>query len=169
MIRRYNGGMPLHSAGLLLYRIRDEQPELFLAHPGGPFWEKKDDGVWTIPKGLIDPDEDPLTAARREFQEETGHAVDGNFFHLGELKQKGNKIVHAWAVAGDLDADDIISNTFTAEWPPNSGRFQQFPEMDRAGWFGVAEARRKILPGQEPFIDRLLALLDSSYNAATAG
>lgn len=151
--------MPLHSAGLLLYRLRADKLELFLAHPGGPFWAKKDDGVWSIPKGLYDADEDPLAAARREFHEETGHAIDGDFIPLGELKQKGNKIVHAWAVEGDVDAGQITSNTFAAEWPPKSGQWQQFPEVDRAGWFGVDEARRKILPGQEPFIDRLLTVL----------
>ena len=151
--------MTLHSAGLLLYRFRDDKLQLFLAHPGGPFWEKKDDGVWSIPKGLYDADEDSLAAARREFHEETGHAIDGDFIPLGELKQKGNKIVHAWAVEGDVDAGQITSNTFAAEWPPKSGQWQQFPEVDRAGWFGVDEARRKILPGQETFIDRLLTVL----------
>ncbi len=151
--------MPLHSAGLLLYRIRGERLELFLAHPGGPFWAGKDDGVWTIPKGLIDPDEDPPAAARREFAEETGHRLPGELVPLGELKQKGNKIVHAWAIAGDVDADNITSNTFPAQWPPGSGKWQHFPEVDRAGWFSVDEARHKILPGQAGFIDRLLELL----------
>ncbi len=154
--------MPLHSAGLLLFRLRDDHIELFLAHPGGPYWAKKDAGVWTIPKGLIDEGEDPLAAARREFAEETGHAIDGDFTPLGELKQKGNKIVHAWAVAGDLDADTIISNTYSIQWPPNSGQWRRFPEVDRAGWFGVDEARVKILPGQAEFIDRLLTLLDAN-------
>ena len=154
--------MPLHSAGLLLYRVRDRRLELFLAHPGGPYWAKKDDGVWTIPKGLIDQDEDPLAAARREFAEETGHAIggEGDFIPLGELKQKGNKIVHAWAVAGDLDPGTIISNTYPIQWPPNSGQWRRFPEVDRAGWFTVAEARTKILPGQAEFIDRLLEGLE---------
>ncbi len=154
--------MPLHSAGLLLFRLRDDHIEIFLAHPGGPYWAKKDAGVWTIPKGLIDEGEDPLAAARREFAEETGHAIDGDFTPLGELKQKGNKIVHAWAVAGDLDADTIISNTYSIQWPPNSGQWRRFPEVDRAGWFGVDEARVKILPGQAEFIDRLLTLLDAN-------
>ncbi len=153
--------MPLHSAGLLLYRMRDGRPELFLAHPGGPYWAKKDDGVWTIPKGLIDTDEDPLAAARREFAEETGFAIDGDFIPLGELKQKGNKIVHAWAVAGDVDAAAVKSNTYPIQWPPNSGRWRNYPEVDRAGWFTVDEARTKILPGQAAFIDRLLELLSN--------
>jgi len=154
--------MPLHSAGLLLHRLRDGRLELFLAHPGGPYWAKKDDGVWSIPKGLIDPDEDPLAAARREFHEETGHVIDGEFIPLGELKQKGNKIVHAWAVAGDIDAESIRSNTYAVQWPPKSGQWRRYPEIDRAGWFGVADARRKILPGQAGFIDRLIELLDES-------
>jgi len=154
--------MPLHSAGLLLHRLRDGRLELFLAHPGGPYWAKKDDGVWSIPKGLIDPDEDPLAAARREFHEETGHVIDGEFIPLGDLKQKGNKIVHAWAVAGDIDAESIRSNTYAVQWPPKSGQWRRYPEIDRAGWFGVADARRKILPGQAGFIDRLIELLDES-------
>jgi predicted NUDIX family NTP pyrophosphohydrolase len=154
--------MPLHSAGLLLHRLRDGRLELFLAHPGGPYWAKKDDGVWSIPKGLIDPDEDPLAAARREFHEETGHVIDGEFIPLGELKQKGNKIVHAWAVAGDIDAESIRSNTYAVQWPPKSGQWRRYAEIDRAGWFGVADARRKILPGQAGFIDRLIELLDES-------
>lgn len=154
--------MPLHSAGLLLYRVRDGQLELFLAHPGGPYWAKKDDGVWSIPKGLIDPDEDPLAAARREFHEETGHVIDGEFIPLGELKQKGNKIVHAWAVAGDIDAESIRSNTYAVQWPPKSGQWRRYPEIDRAGWFGVDDARGKILAGQADFIDRLVDLLDKS-------
>ena len=151
--------MPLYSAGLLLFRHRYDQLELFLAHPGGPYWARKDAGVWTIPKGLIDEGEEPLAAARREFAEETGHAIDGDFIPLGELKQKGNKIVHAWAVAGDLDPATISSNSYSIQWPPNSGQWRRFPEVDRAGWFGVDEARIKILPGQTGFIDRLLAIL----------
>lgn len=157
--------MPLHSAGLLLYRISDGRLELFLAHPGGPFWAGKDEGVWSLPKGLIEAGEDALAAARREFAEETGHAVDGEFIHLGELKQKGNKIVHAWAIEGEIDADAIKSNTFAVQWPPNSGQWRYFPEVDRAGWFTVAEARKKVLPGQAAFIDRLLASLKDARPA----
>lgn len=161
--------MPLHSAGLLLYRIRNEQLELFLAHPGGPYWDKKDDGVWTLPKGLYGADEDPLAAARREFHEEIGTLLDtpdDAFIPLGELKQKGNKIVHAWAVEGDIDADNVTSNTYAIQWPPNSGQRRRYPEVDRAGWFSVDEARLKILGGQAAFIDRLLAALGQSDRAA---
>ena len=150
--------MPLHSAGLLLYRRRNGRLEFFLAHPGGPFWAKKDDGVWSIPKGLYETDERPLAAARREFHEETGTLVDAPdaaFIDLGELKQKGGKIVHAWAIEGDLNAETIRSNTYAVQWP--KGTWRRYPEVDRAGWFTVEEARRKILPGQEAFIGRLLA------------
>ena len=153
--------MPLHSAGLLLYRIHDDRVEVLLAHPGGPFWKDKDDGVWSIPKGLYDAGEEPLAAARREFQEEIGTAVDAPdaaFIPLGEAKQKGGKIVHAWAVAGDLDADHITSNAYAIQWP--KGTWRRYPEVDRAGWFGVEEARRRILSGQAIFLDRLLATLD---------
>jgi predicted NUDIX family NTP pyrophosphohydrolase len=153
--------MPLHSAGILLYRHNNDALELFLAHPGGPFWANRDDGVWTIPKGLYDTDEEPLAAARREFHEETGvllDAPDDAFIPLGELKQKGNKIVHAWAVEGDIDADKIVSNTYAVQWP--KGTWRRYPEIDRAGWFDIAAARVKILKGQEPFIDRLLDALD---------
>lgn len=154
--------MPLHSAGILLYRRRDDRLELFLAHPGGPFWAKKDDGVWSIPKGLYDAGEQPLAAARREFQEETGtllDAPDDAFIPLGEAKQKGGKIVHAWAVEGDIDAAAIRSNTYAVQWP--KGTWRRYPEVDRAGWFSVDEGRRKILAGQEVFIDRLLSHLGS--------
>lgn len=149
--------MPLHSAGILLYRLSDAHLELFLAHPGGPFWAKKDEGVWSIPKGLYDETEEPLAAARREFHEEIGarlDAPDDAFVSLGELKQKGNKIVQAWAIEGDVDAATIKSNTYAVQWP--KGTWRRYPEVDRAGWFGVDEARIKILPGQAAFIDRLL-------------
>ena len=152
--------MPLHSAGILLYRQRDGRLELFLAHPGGPFWQGKDAGVWSIPKGLWEPDEEPLAAARREFHEETGTALDAAdeaFIPLGEVTQKGGKIVHAWAVAGDIDATTIVSNTYAVQWP--KGTWRRYPEIDRAGWFGVAEARAKILAAQAAFIDRLLVAL----------
>lgn len=155
--------MPLLSAGILLYRWRGDRLELFLAHPGGPFWAKKDDGVWSLPKGLYDETEHPLAAARREFHEETGTRLDTPdeaFIPLGELKQKSNKIVHAWAVEGDVDAERIESNTYAVQWP--KGTWRRYPEVDRADWFGVDEARIKILPGQAAFIDRLLAVLDGS-------
>lgn len=153
--------MPLHSAGILLYRQRDGRLELFLAHPGGPFWQEKDAGVWSIPKGLWEPDEEPLAAARREFHEETGTALDAAdeaFIPLGEVTQKGGKIVHAWAVAGDIDATAIVSNTYAVQWP--KGTWRRYPEIDRAGWFGVDEARLKILAAQAVFIARLLAILN---------
>lgn len=153
--------MPLHSAGILLYRMRDGQLELFLAHPGGPFWKDKDAGVWSIPKGLYEPDEEPLAAARREFHEETGTALDApdeTFIPLGEVTQKGGKIVHAWAVAGDIDAATIVSNTYAAQWP--QGTWRRYPEIDRGGWFGIDEARQKLLAAQAVFIDRLLEALD---------
>ena len=152
--------MPLHSAGILLYRRRDGQLELFLAHPGGPFWKDKDAGVWSIPKGLYEPDEEPLAAARREFHEETGTRLDvpdAAFIPLGEVTQKGGKIVHAWAVEGDIDAAAIVSNTYAVHWP--KGTWRRYPEIDRAGWFGVDEAREKLLAAQGAFIDRLLAAL----------
>ena len=158
--------MPLHSAGILLYRQRDGRLELFLAHPGGPFWQEKDAGVWSIPKGLWEPDEEPLAAARREFHEETGTALDAAdeaFIPLGEVTQKGGKIVHAWAVAGDIDATAIVSNTYAVQWP--KGTWRRYPEIDRAGWFGVAEARQKILAAQAEFIERLLAHLGSGEEA----
>jgi len=126
--------------------------EVFLVHPGGPFWTHKDEGAWSIPKGEFTPDEDPLTAARREFTEETGCTADGDFVPLTPLKQKSGKIVHAWAVRGECDPAQIKSNTFTFKG-------QEFPEVDRAGWFSLAEAKRKILPGQIGFLDELETLL----------
>jgi len=152
--------MPLRSAGILLYRLRAGQVELFLVHPGGPFWKDKDAGVWSIPKGLTDAGEEPLAAARREFHEETGTALDAPdaaFIPLGEVTQKGGKRVVAWGVAGDLDAGAIRSNTYAVQWP--KGTWRRYPEVDRAGWFDVAAAREKILAAQAAFIDRLLAAL----------
>jgi predicted NUDIX family NTP pyrophosphohydrolase len=147
--------MSKQSAGLLIYRQRNGAPEVFLVHPGGPFWAKKDDGAWSIPKGEFAPGDDPLATARREFTEETGFTIDGPFTALAPVKQPGGKIVHAFAVAGDCDASSIRSNTFTLEWPPRSGRRQEFPEVDRAGWFALAAARDKILKGQLPLLDAL--------------
>lgn len=158
--------MPLHSAGILLYRQRDGRLELFLAHPGGPFWKDKDAGVWSIPKGLYEADEAPLAAARREFHEETGtrlDAPDEAFIPLGEVTQKGGKIVHAWALEGDVDAAAIVSNTYAVQWP--KGTWRRYPEIDRADWFGVDEARQKILAAQAAFIERLLAHLGSGEEA----
>ena len=144
------------SAGLAVYRRTGTGIEVLLVHPGGPFWMKKDDGAWSFPKGEFTEGEDPLTTARRELTEETGCAADGDFIPLGTVKQAGGKIVHLWAVEGDCDVTNIRSNTFSVEWPPRSGRRQDFPEVDRAGWFGPDEARRKLLEGQRPFVDRLL-------------
>jgi predicted NUDIX family NTP pyrophosphohydrolase len=148
--------MPKRSAGILLYRQRGAEPELLLVHPGGPFWQKKDLGAWSIPKGEYSDNEDPLLAAKREFEEETGARPDGGFLALGELVQGGRKIVTAFALEGDFDPATLRSNTFELEWPPRSGRKASFPEVDRAQWFSPAEARQKILKGQSEFITRLL-------------
>ncbi|HUU44938.1 MAG TPA: NUDIX domain-containing protein [Acidobacteriota bacterium] len=147
--------MPKQSAGLLLYRGRSQSTQVFLVHPGGPFYARKDDGAWSIPKGEFDEDEDGLTAAKREFKEETGQEVSGEFIALAPIKQASRKIVHAWAVEAEVDAAGIKSNTFTLEWPPKSGKIQEFPEVDRAGWFTLGEAMVKILKGQRGFIDQL--------------
>lgn len=147
-----------NSAGLLLYRRRSDL-EIFLVHPGGPFWTKKDAGAWSLPKGEIGEGEDPFQAAKREFTEETGFSVDGEFHELDPVRQSGGKIVHAWAIEGDYDPSQIRSNLFSLEWPPKSGRTQQFPEIDRAAWFKIAEARQRILASQLKFIDQLVALL----------
>ncbi|HZB90371.1 MAG TPA: NUDIX domain-containing protein [Stellaceae bacterium] len=151
--------MPKTSAGLLLYRRRGAALEVLLVHPGGPFWAKKDDGAWSIPKGEAAAGEDLLALARREFAEETGFPVDGTFRPLAPVRQAGGKIVHAWAVEGDLDPAAIRSNRFTLEWPPRSGRREEFPEIDRGAWFTLDEARRKINQGQAPLLDGLVALL----------
>ena len=147
------------SAGILLYRKTSNGLEVFLVHPGGPFWAKKDAGAWSIPKGEFAEDEDPLTAAKREFAEETGFALDGEFMELDPVKQRAGKIVHAWAHEGDVDAADITSNTFTMEWPPKSGRMAEFPEVDRAEWFPIDLAREKLTTGQLPLLDQLTALV----------
>src|SRR4051812_12390945 len=147
------------SAGLLLYRWGDEGLELLLAHPGGPFWAKKDQGAWSIPKGEFLEDEDPLTAARREFAEEIGTRVDGDALALTPLKQPSRKVVYAFAQEHDLNVERISSNTFEMEWPPKSGKKQPFPEVDRAAWFRLAEARRRIQPGQAPILDELARLV----------
>lgn len=152
--------MPKKSAGLLLFRYAPRAPgsiEVLLAHPGGPYWARKDDGAWSIPKGEISDDEEPLAAARREFEEEMGHAAEGEFLALDPVKQPSGKLVLAWAVCCDFDSSTLASNTFSMEWPPKSGQQEQFPEVDRAGWFPIEAARRKILKGQAPFLDQLLA------------
>lgn len=151
------------SAGLLLYRRGGREGiEVFLVHPGGPFWAKKDEGAWSLPKGEIDEAEDALAAARRELAEETGLEVDGEFRPLASRRQPGGKLVHAWAVEADCDPARVRSNLFSLEWPPRSGRIREFPEVDRAAWFGLPEARRRILKGQRPFIDELEDLLQSA-------
>jgi|SRR5947208_8779057 len=148
--------MTMQSAGLLVYRTAGDGVEIFLVHPGGPFFAKKDDGAWSIPKGVFD-DEDPLTAARREFVEETGFKIAGDFFELKPVKQKGGKIVRAWAVEADVDADAIQSITFTMEWPPKSGKTAEFPAVDRAAWFDPETAKQKINPAQSALITELMS------------
>jgi predicted NUDIX family NTP pyrophosphohydrolase len=144
------------SAGLLMFRRANNALECLLVHPGGPFWKNKDDGAWTIPKGEAQPEEDSLTRARTEFEEEVGLKPAGDFIPLGSIKQKGGKTVHAWAIEGDLPADfKIKSNTFEIEWPPRSGEFKEFPEVDRAEFLPDEIARHKINPAQIPFLDRL--------------
>jgi predicted NUDIX family NTP pyrophosphohydrolase len=150
--------MPRTSAGIALFRRTSGAIELLLVHPGGPVWKNRDDGAWSFPKGEYDDDEDALTVARRELLEETGCAAPGDAVVLGTVKQRGGKIVHLWAVEGDCEADAITSNTFSMEWPPRSGRRQEFPEVDRAGWFAPEDARRKLIEAQRPFVDRLLEL-----------
>jgi predicted NUDIX family NTP pyrophosphohydrolase len=141
------------SAGLLVYRLRNGELEVLLVHPGGPFWAKKDEGAWSIPKGEIAENEDSLKAAKREFFEETGFEADGNFIALTPVKQASGKWVYAWAVEGDCDAGAIKSNTFSMEWPPRSGDKKEFPEVDRAGWFPIEMARQKILKGQVSLLE----------------
>jgi predicted NUDIX family NTP pyrophosphohydrolase len=153
--------MPTTSAGLLMYRRREGAVEVFLVHPGGPFWARKDLGAWSIPKGLYEPDEEPLSAARREFREETGFEASGDFIALTPLKQPSGKLIAAWAFEGDCDPQELHSNTFSMEWPPHSGREREFPEVDRAAWFGMEEAREKILPGQRGFLDELRRLVSA--------
>mgnify|MGYP005838188405 CR=1 FL=1 len=152
--------MGKESAGLLLYRRRQGKLEVFLVHPGGPFWARKDAGTWSIPKGEHGPDEDPLDAARREFSEETGFTAAGPFQPLTPLKQKSGKLIQAFACEGEVAPEDLRSNTFSLEWPPHSGEFKEFPEVDRAAWFPLAEARKKIHPGQAGFLEELMELLE---------
>ncbi|WP_337268887.1 NUDIX domain-containing protein [Oryzifoliimicrobium ureilyticus] len=151
--------MPKRSAGLLIYRDRGEGPEVLLVHPGGPFFARKDEAAWSIPKGLVDDREDELIAARRETEEETGLLPDGPFRFLGEYKQPGGKTVVAWSVCVGTDLNPLIkpSNMFTIEWPPKSGRFQEFPEVDRVEWFTVEQAFIRMLKGQRPILDAFQA------------
>jgi predicted NUDIX family NTP pyrophosphohydrolase len=154
--------MPRISAGILMYRIHDGKLQMLLAHPGGPFFKNKDDGAWSIPKGEIEPGEDLFEAAKREFEEETGFTPTGPFTVLRPVKQKGGKMVHAWAFEGECDPSAIVSNTFTMEWPPKSGRLMAFPEIDRAEFFDVAAARRKIKAGQEALIEQIQQMVDET-------
>jgi predicted NUDIX family NTP pyrophosphohydrolase len=162
--------LPRKSAGLLLFRNATGalgSIEVLLAHPGGPYWAKKDDGAWSIPKGEIADDEEPLAAARREFEEEMGHPADGEFLPLEPLKQPSGKLVLAWAVGCDFDPSTLESNMFSMEWPPKSGLQAQFPEVDRARWFPIDVAKQKILKGQAPFIDQLLAKVKDTLQDTT--
>jgi predicted NUDIX family NTP pyrophosphohydrolase len=151
--------MPKLSAGLLLYRVRGDQVEVFLVHPGGPLWAKKDAAAWSIPKGEANEGEDLLCAAQREFAEETGLAIKGDFVPLGAVRTSSNKLVHVWAIAADVDPAQLVSNTFEMEWPPKSGRRVEFPEVDRAAWFSLELAAEKIHRGQLDFLERLKAAL----------
>ena len=153
--------MPRLSAGLVMYRIRNGSVQVLLVHPGGPFFRKKDEGAWSIPKGEPEPDEDLLITAQREFEEETGMKPTGPFIPLASIQQKSGKIVHAWAFEGDCDPKAVVSNTFTMEWPPHSGKQMEFPEIDRAEFFDLDVAKRKIKARQEEFIEELVAILGS--------
>jgi predicted NUDIX family NTP pyrophosphohydrolase len=162
--------MAKRSAGLLLYRLGDAGLELLLAHPGGPYWEGKDVGAWSLPKGEVEPDEEPLDVARREFAEETGQAPPtGEPIELGDVRQASGKTVTGWAIEGDLDPALAISNTFPIEWPPRSGRQAEFPEVDRVEWFSPDEARHKLNAAQAEFVDRLAARLASAVGSEHAG
>lgn len=156
--------MPKQSAGLLMYRYRHQVLEVFLVHPGGPFWAKKDLGAWTVPKGEYVDGEDPLAAARREFAEETGFSANSNFIDLGTIKQSGGKVVRVWAFEGDCDPAALVSNSFQMEWPPRSGHLTEFPEVDRGGWFSLAEARERILASQQPILTVLTDRLTQKLN-----
>lgn len=147
------------SAGIIVFRQSTiHVVEFLLVHPGGPFWKNKDEGAWSIPKGEFTETEDGLTAAKREFAEETGFVIDGKFYELTPVKQKSGKIIYAWATEGDFDAGSILSNTFPLEWPPKSGKYIDVPEVDRAGWFDYETAKKKLIPGQVPLVDELYTL-----------
>jgi len=161
--------MDVKSAGLVMYRITHGEFEVLLVHPGGPFWVKKDEGAWSIPKGEIDAGEDPLAAAKREFEEETGCKAEGPFFELGSVRHKSGKTVTAWAFEGDCDPTQIKSNTFEMEWPPRSGQRKQFPEVDRAEFFTVEKARTKSHLAEFEFVRRLEALLEKRSPGREAG
>jgi predicted NUDIX family NTP pyrophosphohydrolase len=151
--------MSKKSAGIILYRFNNNVLQVFLVHPGGPFWIKKDTGAWSVPKGEFEENENPLDAAKREMEEETGIKADGNFIELTPVKQKSGKMVYAWAILKDADPALISSNTFEMEWPPKSGKKKSFPEVDKASWFDVQEAKIKIIEGQRPLLDELVSKL----------
>jgi predicted NUDIX family NTP pyrophosphohydrolase len=154
--------MPKRSSGILMYRQPHARIELLLVHPGGPFWAKKDRGVWSIPKGeFVDP-ETPLEAAKREFAEEIGQSIDGDFLALAPVKSPGGKVIHAFAVAGAVDVDYVKSSLFEMEWPPHSGKMQRFPEVDRGAWFGIEDARTRLHKGQLPILEELIAKLGNT-------
>ena len=153
--------LPKQAAGILLYRRSLRGLEVLLAHPGGPLWARKDLGAWTLPKGQFTDHEQPIDAAKREFEEEMGSPPSGDLVKIGSIKQPSGKVVHAFVAESDFDVSTVQSNLFSLEWPPKSGQRAQFPEVDRAAWFSIEEARTKILKGQEPFLDRLLTLLNS--------
>ncbi|MGD0628807.1 MAG: NUDIX domain-containing protein [Terracidiphilus sp.] len=148
------------SAGVLMYRYRNRQLDVFLVHPGGPFWTKKDLGSWSIPKGEYEEGEEPQEAAAREFQEETGFTLNGPMRELGVVKQAGGKVISAWCFEGEADPAELVSNTFQMEWPPRSGHRMEFPEVDRGGWFSLPAAQERVLRGQAPFLDMLCRLLN---------
>jgi len=160
--------MTKKSAGILMFRNIDQTLEVLLAHPGGPYWKHMDDGVWTIPKGEYEDDESPLEAAKREFLEETGLQVTGNLRELGSIKQPSGKVIIAYAAEGNCDPSQLISNTFSLEWPPKSGVIREFPEVDRADWFSIAMASRKILKGQRGFLPMLCSRLGFDYEELVA-
>jgi predicted NUDIX family NTP pyrophosphohydrolase len=162
-------GLPKRSAGILLFRRRAAGPEVFLVHPGGPFWAKRDEGAWSIPKGEYSPLEDALAAARREFSEETGLGLEGEPVALGSFRQSSAKTVDVWAVEGDADPARLQSNTFTMEWPPRSGRMQAFPEVDRAAWFALPEAARKLVKGQVAILEALSTRLRDGGGPSSNG
>lgn len=160
--------MPRKSAGILLYRLKNHQPEFFLVHPGGPLHAKKDLGAWSIPKGEFTDGEEPLAAARREFEEETGKRIEGRFQELTPVKQKSGKLVYAWALEGDFDEKGLVCNLFTMEWPPRSGQYNSFPEVDRGEWFAAEPAKQKMISAQAALIDELIHLLGENKKDQSA-
>jgi predicted NUDIX family NTP pyrophosphohydrolase len=161
--------MVKRSAGILLYRLTSDELEVFLVHPGGPFWTKKDEGAWSIPKGECQPGEDGLATARREFAEETGLELQGELVALGSFRQSAAKTVEVWVAEGDADPAKLVSNTFAMEWPPRSGRMQQFPEVDRAAWLAPSEAARKLVKGQVAILEALRSHLRARVDQASRG